>query len=404
MQSQSRYVPIAVTLAVLFAMAGTMQAAEWPNWRGPNHDGISQEKGFETRWESPPPKVWEADLGAAYSTFTCVKGRVYTCGTKDKQQVLYCLDAKTGRVTWETPFESEYRSDQGSGTRATPTIDGGRVYIQGGHGYLGCFKADDGKELWNRRFSAAPKWGYSGSVLIEGDLAIVMPGGKDGALLALNKKTGKPVWTCGTSGAGYATPYPFTFEGRRYIVGFLAKEAMIADAKTGRQVWSMPWETSWDVNAASPIFHNGYLFLSSGYGHGAIVVKLSKSGTDLTSAKVWQNDTVQCKFQSAVLHEGHLYSAGETGLKCVEFATGREVWAHDRRVKHATIVVADGHLLVLTERGQLLIAKASKTGFEPITSVPLLSSKRSWTVPALYRGHLYVRDLHHAACFKLTRE
>jgi outer membrane protein assembly factor BamB len=209
--------------------------------------------------------VWEREVGSAFSSFACVGNRVYTCGAQDKQQVLYCLDANTGEVLWKKPFEKEFRNEHGDGTRGTPTVHEGRVYLLGAYGRLLCVDANNGSDLWEKQFSNQPTWAYAGSVLIEGDLAIVSAGKSDGALAAFNKKTGEPVWKCGEDPVGYATPYPFTFNGERYIVGFMGNSVLIAEAKTGREVWRMPWKTDWDVNAASPIFHDGYLFLTSGY-------------------------------------------------------------------------------------------------------------------------------------------
>lgn len=398
-----RYAIVAGSLGVLVGATSAV-AQDWPNWRGPNHDGISSETNLITKWDAAPPVVWKHELGSAFSAFACVDGKAYTCGTREKQQVLFCLDADTGEILWQKPFEKEYRERQGGdGTRATPTVSDGRVYVHGALGRLICFDAKDGNELWSRQLGAKPRWGYSGSVLIEGDLAIVAAGGSDGALAAVDKQTGKPIWQCGNDAVSYATPYPFTLEGRRYVVGMLAKVTIIADVETGREVWRRPWETSWDVNAATPIFHDGHLFLSSGYKHGAILVKLTRSGDQLDGTTVWENKAIRAKFQSPVLYEGHLYTSDEIALKCVDFASGELKWSQ-RDIKHGTVVVADGHLFVLTERGELLIGKATPeaSGFEPTTRVPILSG-RCWTVPTLYKGRLYARNLKQAVCLKLRR-
>ncbi len=388
-------------VAFVAALVGcaVAHAADWQNWRGPNHDGISSETDFKTTWQKAPKKLWEQKIGSAFSSFVCADGKAYTCGTADKQQVLFCFDAETGREIWKKPFEKQRKDAQGGdGTRATPTIDDGHVYILGGHGLLLCVKAD-GTEVWKHQFNNAPHWGYSGSVLIEGDLAIVSPGKSDGALAALDKKTGKPAWKCGSDQAGYSTPYPFTFNDKRYIAGFLGKAAIIVEAATGRQVWSMPWKTSYDVNASTPLYHDGHLFFSSGYGHGSILLKLRADGDKLAADKVWESDVLRNKFHSAVLYEGNLYSGDEQSLKCVEFLTGKQRWVK-RRTKHATVVLANGHLIVLTEKGKLQIAKASPDAYKPIAEADVLSG-RCWTVPTLSNGRLYARNLDKAICLDL---
>jgi outer membrane protein assembly factor BamB len=382
-------------------MGGLMAVAEdWPCWRGPNHDGISPDKGLRTDWDAAPPTVWQAKIGAAFSAVVCVGDRVYTCGARDGQQVLLCLNADDGKEMWCRPFEKHYPDGQGGdGTRGTPTVDEGRVYVQGGWGRLICVDAVDGKGLWSHEFNAKPQWGYSGSVLIEGDLAIVAGGDEGGPLVALDKTSGKVIWKCGRSPVGYSTPYPFTFEGRRYVIGLLGKSAVIADVRTGREVWSMPWETSYDVNAATPIFHDGVLTFSSGYGHGSIALKLAVSGDKLTTTTLWEGKAIRAKFQSPVLYEGHLYTSDEVGLKCVSLADGEVKW-RERGIKFGTVVVADGYLYLLTENGELMIARATPEAFTPRSKVPVLDG-RCWTVPTVCNGRLYARNLERMICLNL---
>ncbi len=393
-------------IVVLGLCACNAGAADWPNWRGPNHDGISAEKGFQTKWDQPPPTVWTADLGPAFSGFSCVDGKAYTCGTRDHKQMLFCLDAGSGAIIWKTEIEGEYEERQGGdGTRATPTVHDGRVYVLGALGRLICCDARTGTVQWSQVFSKRPQWGYSGSVLIEGELAIATAGGDQGGLVAFNRKTGERVWACAEGTAGYATPYPFTHAGKRYIVAFLADAAIIAEAVGGRLACTIPWKTDWDVNAAAPIYHDGLLFLSSGYRTGSAVFRLTPEGEGLHATKVWPADApaskvILGKFQSAVLYEGHLYVSEERALKCVEFATGKEKWA-ERGVSNGTVVLADGQLVVLGEDGELQIAPVSTEKFEPTTKVELLRG-RSWTIPTLYGGRLYARNLKQAACFQLA--
>jgi outer membrane protein assembly factor BamB len=244
-----------------------------------------------------------------------------------------------------------------------------------------------------------PQWGFAGSVLIEDDLAIATGGGSEGSLVAFDKKTGKVMWRCGDDIAGYATPYPFTFEGTRYIVGFTGVSAIIAEAKTGRLVWRTAWKTDWNVNASSPIFHKGHLFLSSGYKTGSALFKLHKKGDKLVTDEAWKGQVLMNKFQSCILHEGRLYASDQSSLVCADFLTGSELWRKPR-IKHGTLVLADGHLILLTEGGKLQIAEVSPAGFEPLVTADILSG-RCWTVPVLHRGRLYARDLNHLVCLDL---
>lgn len=385
-------------------MGSFLAAADWPNFLGPRHDGISAETGLRTTWDTAPPKLWERQIGPAFSGISIVGERAFTCGTIDKKQTLLCLNADTGEVIWQKAFEKEYVERQGGdGTRATPTVSDGRVYVLGALGAAVCFEAGDGKEIWRREFEKPPTWGFSGSVLIEGDLAVLNVNG----LTALKKATGEPAWTSGKGPAGYSTPYPFTFNGARYICGFMGKSAVVVDARTGKEVLSIPWETDWNVNAAAPIFTaDGHLFLSSGYKTGSALFELKAAGDKLEAKEIWRNRKMMNKFQSSLLIDGHLYASDQNGLRCVSFKTGEPAWIQrriadtDYATVDGTIIAADGHLYYLTQQGMLAIAKASPQGFEPTTSVPVLDGL-CWTIPTIDRGRLYVRNLDRVVCYTL---
>ena len=383
-------------------VAAAASAGDWPHWRGPNYDGISSERNVRVAWDDAGPRVlWEHEIGSAYSSVTCVGNRVYTCGTREGRQILFCLDAETGKELWSQPIEDEYRESHGDGTRATPTIDEGRIYIFGAHGRLVCYEATTGRQVWARKYDHPPEWGYSGSVLIQGDLAIVSPGRPDGALCALNKKTGEPVWKCGNDEAGYATPYPFTFEGTDYVCGFAANSAIVAELRTGKEVLNIPWKTDWKVNAATPIFHNGHLLLASGYSTGCGLFKLARTSDGLSAEEVWRSQVLLSKFQTPVLYEGELYTSDQSAFKCVDFMTGEQRWVK-RGIKHGTVAVADGNIFLLTEAGVLSTGKASPEGFETVAKARILRG-RCWTVPVLSGGRLFARNLEKVICVDLRQ-
>lgn len=392
-------------LIVLAAACAPLHGEDWPCWRGSQYDGISRETGVTLPWKGSPKVLWELPIGSAFSSVTGVGDLVYTCGTESAKQVLFCLGASTGKVVWKKAFAEGVKDRQGGdGTRATPTVNDGKVYIFGGEGTLLCADAKTGAEIWSTKFNNRPTWKYSGSVLIEGNLAVVSPGGEHGGLLALDKETGKVVWKGGEGGAGYSTPYPFTFEATRYIVCLLAKKAIIVDAKTGRKAWSMPWITRYDVNASTPIYRDGHLFLSSGYGHGCILLKLKAEGDRLTTTTVWASKVIANKFHTCILHEGKLYGADERNLKCVDFLTGEVSWslkeAAGDRTRHGTLVLCQGHFIHLSEKGQLSVAEVSPTGFNAVGSTRVLSG-RCWTVPTLHNRRLYVRNFEKLVCIDL---
>ena len=200
-------------------------------------------------------------------------------------------------------------------------------------------------------------------------------------------------------GLGYATPYPFDFNGTRYIAGFMGNAAIIVEAKTGREVWRQPWKTDWDVNAAMPIFHNGHLFLSSGYKTGCGLFKLIPSGDRLEGSEVWSSKVLLNKFQTPILYEGKLYSSDQRGFRCVDFMAGNEEWAA-QRIKDSPLIIADGHVVLLTENGELQIARATPEGYEPKTKAEILDG-RCWSLPIIVEGRLYARNLETVKCFDL---
>ena len=392
-------------LIVLAAACAPLHGADWPCWRGPQYDGVSRDTATTLPWKESPKVLWELPTGSAFSAVTVVGELVYTCGTEEEKQVLFCVNAGTGEVAWKKAFAEGVADRQGGdGTRATPTLNDGKVYIFGGEGTLLCADANSGDEVWSTKFDGRPRWKYSGSVLIEGNLAVISPGGADGGLLALDKATGKVVWKGGEGGAGYATPYPFTFEGTRYIACPLAKKVIIVDAKSGREVWSMPWVTRYDVNASTPIYHDGHLFVSSGYRHGCILVKLRADGDRLAGTTVWESKAIANKFHTCILLDGKLYGADEQKLKCVDFLTGQEAWSLDEvagdRTQLGTLLLNQGYLIFLSEKGQLSVAKASPTGFDAVGATRVLTG-RCWTVPTLHNGRLYVRNLEKLVCLGL---
>ncbi|MBI5864690.1 MAG: PQQ-like beta-propeller repeat protein [Planctomycetes bacterium] len=392
---------LAATMATAFLFSAAARA-DWPNFRGPRHDGISAEKGLKTTWPEPPKMRWEAKVGDSFSGMSIVGDRLYTCGTADKKQQVLCLDANTGKPIWNFPLEDGYFEPQGgNGARATPTIADGKLYLLGALGRLVCLDAKDGKVIWEKKFEGKPQWGFSASVLIEGDLAITSGGGKQGALIAYDKNDGKEIWKYGTDKAGYSTPYPFTIGSKRYLVGFTGTKVSIVHAESGVVAWDTAWKTDWDVNAASPIFDAGKLFISSGYDTGSAVFSLAADGDKLSGKNLWGEvkKVLLSKFQSAVLHEGNLYCSDQRKLACVDFLTGEEKWK-EPRMENATIVLVENDLFIQCEDGRFVIAPATPTGYKPTATFKALEGK-CWTVPTLDNGRLYTRSLDTIRCFEM---
>lgn len=411
---------LAVPAACLSALASLgapgAEAPGWPSWRGPAGDGISAETGFLKTWpEGGPKELWRIPLGSGFSSFAAVGDRLFTMterqgvGGSSRQEAI-CLDAASGRGVWSRELEDGYKEGQGgNGPRSTPAVKDGIAYFLGAHGTLAALDAATGDPVWTlnilERFKAENiTWGLSASPHIEGDLVIVPVGAPSSPVVALDRKTGEPVWRCGSDGqgdiAGYATPLAITHAGERQVIVVLGRSVISLDPDGGKILWKHYWRTDFDVNAASPVYADGKVFVSSGYDHGAVLLEIPKKRGRFPR-EVWKSKVLKNKFSSSVIHEGSLYGFDNTILKCVEFATGRERW-RQRGFGYGSLLVADGHLILLGEGGGLALAKADPSAYiEVARKDGVLRGSVAWTVPVLHRGVLYLRNLVEAVALDL---
>ena len=369
-------------------------ATDWPRWRGPNLNGISAETGWLTKWPGKGPKqLWKVNVGAGYSSVAVSKGRLYTMGNRKNTDIVWCLDAATGKELWKQSYPC--RNVEHAGPRATPTIDGDVVYTISQRGDVCCFKAASGEKVWSKNLAReikarVPRWGFAGSALVEGKLLIVNIGT---AGAALDKATGKVVWQTGRGASGYATPVAFDMDGRRCMLVFGATALFCVDAKTGKQAWSVPWKTKYDVNAADPIVVGSKIFISSGYSTGCGLLEVKEGKAEV----LWRNRAMKNQFSTCVLLKGHLYGSDgnveqrATTLKCMDFATGKVKWTYPG-LRMTSLMAADGKLLVYSEQGALIVADASPVGFKPISRTQALTGRRCWTMPVLAAARIYCRN------------
>lgn len=380
--------------AALIVVASATFAADWPRFRGPDQSGLVTGAGLNPKALEGGGKIlWRANVGTGFSSIVVAGGRAYTMGNQKQDGVdtdfVWCLDAATGKEIWKHSYPEELKPNlYEGGPNATPTVDGGRVYTLSKTGRAFCLDAAKGTVIWavdlaKEVNAKKPEWGFSGSVLIEGDLAIYNVGE---AGTALHKETGKVAWKSGPGAAGYSQPVAANLDGKRVAILMAASEAIALDPKTGRVIWRHPWKTSYDVNAADPIVSGNRVFVSSGYNHGAAVLEVK----DNQVTEVWKSRVLRNQFSSSVLLGNHVYGVDENQLRCVEFATGNVTWT-DRVTGKGTLLIADGHIVALSERGELLIAPASPEAFNPVSRAQILGGK-CWTMPALANGRLYARN------------
>lgn len=380
-------------LAVLVC-ALSVSAVDWPYYGGPNYNFVSPEKGWLSQWpEGGPKKLWEAKVGTGFCTFSVSNGRVYTMGNTADNDTVFCLDAETGAEKWKHSYPCKLAADNfEGGPCATPTVDGNVVYTCSRFAHVYALDATSGKEIWKKDLMQElgvkrPQWGFAGSVLVVGDKLILNVGG---AGTALDKATGKVIWTSNKDAAGYATPVLATYNGKQAVVIFSAKSVVAVAVADGSKLWEREWKTSWDVNAANPIIIGDKVFVSSGYNRGCAMLQIK--GSEVTT--LWENKNMRNHYASCVFVDGFIYGfdgqAGGGSLKCLDAANGEVKWNKDG-LKPGGLLASDGKLIALSDGGRLVVAEAAPTEYKETGSAKPLSGK-CWTMPVLANGRIYARN------------
>lgn len=384
-------------------------SGDWPQWRGPSRDGRSAETDLLTRWPSQgPPVVWKVPGGEGFSSLAISEGRLYTLADRNGTEWVLCLDAQNGKELWKVRSAGSYQESQGgNGPRATPTVDGPRVYSLGASGTLLCLEKQTGKILWRRNilddFNAPNlQWGVSTSPLVENDLLLVNVGGKGASIVAFNKHTGEVIWKAHDDVAGYSSPIGITVDGIREIVFFCGRAVLGVSPQGGKLHWRHPWLTTSDMNIATPIFSDPYLFISSGRGTGSGLFRLRREGDGVRADLVRTSSLMQNHFNSCVLVGEYLYGFDNAILKCIRMLDGEVMWA-SRSVGKGSLIYAQGHLFILGEQGILGVAEATPEAYREQGRMEILEYK-SWTPPALAGGKLYLRDQKQIVCLDLRAE
>lgn len=403
-----------VFLALVLALicSTQVQSADWPQFRGPDRTDISKEVGLLKSWPaSGPTKLWTSgEAGIGYSGFAVVGDSLFTMGAFDGQECVLALSVKDGSVKWRTKIGALLTNNWGDGPRGTPTVDGEFVYALSGPGDLACVKAADGAVVWQTSMKdfggGKPNWGYCESVLIDGDKLVCTPGGSKGAMLALEKATGKPIWQSADfkEGAQYSSIVIAEMGGKRQYIQLTQKLLVGINAADGALLWSSPWEGRTAV-IPTPIVSNGHVYIASGYGVGCKLVKVEGDvATDVYVNKVMKNH-----HGGVVLVRDHLYGYSDgPGLVCQNFLSGEEVWA-EKKVGKGGVTVAEGLIYLLDEKdGFCILAEASPSGYvehgrfklDPQTK-QRKPSGRIWTHPVIANGKLFLRDQELISCYDI---
>jgi outer membrane protein assembly factor BamB len=397
-----RRLPLILTLILAFTAMG----ADWPQWRGPNRDGISSETGLLSTWPSGGPKiVWKTSgLGVGYSSFSIVGGRMYTQGQRGKQEFVLALDVKTGNKLWESVASRDFENDRGSGPRGTPTFDNGKLYAMTGEGTVVCLDAATGKIIWQidsvKKFGGSvPHWGYSESPLIDGDRVIVMPGGRGASLVSLDKKTGEVQWKTGDDHAGYSSAILADVSGSKQVIVLSGQSAFGVQESTGELLWRYGKVANNVANIATPIYHDGAVFLSSAYDTGCALLKLNPKGMQ----EVYFNRDMMNHYSSSILLDGVLYGYSNALLTAMDFKTGKQLW-RNRSVGKGSVTYAEKHLYALGEDGMVGLIEATPDAYKEVSRFEYQKgSLPSWSPLVISDGRMYLRDQDNLTSYDIKK-
>jgi len=382
---------------------------DWPRFRGPGMDGRYPSAEISTEWPADGlPLLWKQPVGGGYASFVVADGRAFTIEQRREQEVVAAYDLETGRESWTRGWTAEFREILGGdGPRSTPTLDEGRVYALGAAGDLKVLDAATGDLLWERNIledagAENLQWGMSASPLIVDEKVILLPGGPNGSsVIAYDKRTGAPLWESLDDEQAYTSPILVTLAGEPQILVVGANRAMGLSIDDGSLLWDYPWVTNQGINVAQPlILDESRVFFSAGYGHGAAVVQVTEDESGFSARPVWSNTRMKNKFASSVLHQGFIYGLDEAILACVDASTGDLKWKGGR-YGYGQLLLAGGHLIVLTERGELVLVKATPEKHEELAMFPAIEGK-TWNHPAIADGVLLVRNANEMAAFRIA--
>ncbi|MCP4204631.1 MAG: PQQ-binding-like beta-propeller repeat protein [bacterium] len=402
--------PTATLAAVLaVALATTAAANDWPQFRGLNRDGTSAETGLLHDWpEAGPTELWRIPIGEGYSASSIVDDRLYTmyAGEEDGKPVEYAVvfDAGTGNEIWKTLVGDKLDTEFGNGPRSTPTVVDDTVYVLGSRGDLAALDAAEGTINWRLDLTetfggSMPNWGFATSILVDQGKVIVEGGGPEGkSYSGLDASTGEVLWSTGEArGAGYNSPLAVDMNGeRRYV--YIAGGQLRCIDEDGKEIWQHEWPRG-ETHAMPVLVSDNRIYASGAQGVGAQLVEVREGDDGASVAEVWKAPHLRNHFSSAVAHEGTIYGFDNATLKAVSADTGELAWAK-RGLGKGSLILADGHLFVLSDRGRLLQIKATPEAYTEEGSVQALSGK-TWTAPSLANGILYLRSHSELVAYDL---
>ena len=395
----------------LLAASSLAIAADWPQWRGVERDGVSKEAGLLQQWpEGGPPLAWKATgLGEGFASVAVSGGRIITQGQSRGGQSVVALDEATGRVLWRTPNGDAYLDRRGGGPRGTPTIDGETVYALGSNGSLTALEAATGKRLWAtnllRRFNARNiNWGISESPLVDGRRVVVNAGGGGASIVAIDKSNGNVIWKSLDDEAGYSSAIVIEAGGVRQYVLLTGEAAVGVRADNGKPLWRYGRVSNRTANVATPITRNGRVFVSSDYGTGGGLLELAANGSGVDAKEIYFTREMRNHYNTPVLVGDHLYGYSSRILTCMNFETGEVAWK-DRAVGKGQVIAADGLLYLLSEDGVVGLAEATPDGYRERSRFSIPRGRYpTWALPVVANGRLYLREQDTLYAYDISSE
>ncbi len=390
---------------------------EWPQWRGPARTGIAAGTSLPRELPSKLEALWRSEVGEGYSGPVISGGKLIAFSRQGEDEVIQCFDARDGRRLWKDSYPAPYKpasvaARHGKGPFATPAVVGGRVFTVGISGIVSAVELETGKVLWRHDFKdrfrrTYPSWGASNSPLVEGDLVILGIGAKEeGGLAAFQASTGKLLWLYDADGSAYSSPVAADLAGRRQIVALLEHHLLGVDPKTGSALWKVPFEVQYEQNICTPIVWEDMVIIA-GWGQPIRAYGIAEKEGKLVASEVWRSEREAFYMNTPVLVGGHLYGLADRGggtLVCVSASDGRTKWSSEGKLgEYASIVSAAGRLLILTAKGELLLAAQNPEAYEGLGRISL-GEGAYWAHLALAHGRLYVRGKTELVCFSLPAD
>ena len=410
----------ALTFALVTIVSLPARAGDWPQWRGPQRTGHAP---ANTPALSALPKefkpLWKIPVGGGFSAPVVAGDKLIYLDERDGKELAHALDAASGKELWSVDYAESFADEWGAGPRATPILDGDRLYAQACNGEFRCLNLADGKTVWQASFEkdfgvkflgskanegTASRRGNNGSGVIDGDRLVLPVGGTSGAsLVCFQKRDGKVLWKSGDDEAAYSSFMVATITGTKQVVAFTADALLGADLASGKILWRVPLKTNAKRHAASPVIIGDTVTVNS-HSFGLVCFKITKEGGEFKATPSWANKEQKINLATPVNVEGYLYCQGaKADFICVDAATGELKWSQagfgGAKQDYSSTIVLGRNLLVLTYEGTLRLLTADPARYSELGRVQVSGS--TWSHPAYADGRLFVRDGKNLLCLDL---